>query len=463
MVNLDNSGFRGNKAMYDASNELAAFYENHVRLGVQLRNDLGGYRDLNLERLTAGLKSLGDKKNVVYKTFVDSKNQGSYAMHTLNQSEHIDYDIDVAVIFEASDLPEKAADARARVRDALLEKCSNFTMEPEARKNAVTVWYADGYHIDFAVYRRRADWFGNQTIEHAGGDEWTARDPMAYNNWFSKQVDSKSPPTYLEVLLGTRVNVAKGQLRRIVRFVKAFARSRSGWALPGGIIITTLVCEVYKPHPTRDDVALVDTLKALLARLRANVDVQNPVQSGAWFTSSDRRKREVERLRDTLADKLPNLDILHQPLCTPVQAYKAWNAIFCHDYWTGARKAVAQSAAANGLTIECALARASKSKVYKAHVSDSPALPKGIHLRFMATPVGVELPYSVRWTVRNEGDEAREEGQLTHNSLLGPAEPYWTSTAFKGRHTMVCEIVKNGQTVRRAEHIVRIAPGTRYL
>ncbi|MFG6965411.1 hypothetical protein ACGYTZ_31915, partial [Burkholderia pseudomallei] len=160
---------------------------------------------------------------------------------------------------------------------------------------------------------------------------------------------------------------------------------------------------------------------------------------------------------------LPNLDILHQALCTPAQAYKAWDAIFSHDYWTGARKAVAQSAAANGLTIECALARVSKSKVYKAHVSDSPALPKGIHLRFMATPVGVELPYSVRWTVRNEGDEAREEGQLTHNSLLGPSEPYWTSTAFKGRHTMVCEIVKNGQTVRRAEHIVRIAPGTRYL
>ena len=47
--------------MYDASKELAIFYENHVRLGTQLRNALGGYRDLNLDRLTAGLKSLGEK------------------------------------------------------------------------------------------------------------------------------------------------------------------------------------------------------------------------------------------------------------------------------------------------------------------------------------------------------------------------------------------------------------------
>jgi len=257
--------------------------------------------------------------------------------------------------------------------------------------------------------------------------------------------------------------VAESQLRRIVRFVKAFARSRSGWALPGGIIITTVVCEVYKADSTRDDVALVNTLKALLARLQASVNVQNPVQPGAWFTSSDRRKREVERLRDTLAEKLPSLDILHQPTCTPAQAFAAWDAIFWHDYWSGARKAVAQSAAAAGLTIECALARTSKGKAYKKHVSGSPALPKGIHLRFTATPMGVALPYSVRWTVRNEGHEAHEESQLTHTRLLDAAEPYWTSTAFKGRHTLLCEIVKDGQTVRQAEHVVRIGPGRRFL
>lgn len=448
--------------MYDASKELAVFYESHVRLGTQLRNDLGGYRDLNLQRLTSGLKSLGDKKGVVCKTFVDSKNQGSYAMHTLNRCEHIDYDIDVAVIFEAGDLPEKAADARARVCDALLEKCSNFTKEPEARKNAVTVWYAEGYHIDFAVYRRRIDWVGNQIIEHAGGDDWTARDPMAFTNWFSKQVDSKSPSTLLDAILSTHVSVEKGQLRRIVRFAKAFARSRSGWALPGGIVITSLVCEVYKPHPRRDDIALFDTLNALLARLRVSVDVQNPVQPNSVFTSSDRRRREVERLRDTLAEKLPSLGILHQLTCTPAQAYAAWDDIFWHDYWSGARKAVAQSAAATGLTIECTLARKKEGKVYKAHASGSAALPKGVHLRFTANPLGVAPPYSVRWTVRNEGDEAKEENQLTHDKLLGSAEPYWTYTAFKGEHKMICEIVKNGETVRRAEHVVRIAPGRRY-
>ncbi|SDM09392.1 hypothetical protein SAMN05428957_102264 [Oryzisolibacter propanilivorax] len=451
--------------MFDASNELKTYYENHLRLGTQLRNDLAGYRDLNLQRITDGLKLLGEKNSVTYRTWADYKNQGSYAMHTLNQCEHTDYDIDVAIIFEKDDLPANAADARIRIRDALQEKTkgTNFSKDPDARKNAVTVWYSDGYHIDFAVYRRRTDWLGKTVIEHAGGDEWTERDPMAYTNWFTGQVDSKSPPTMLQSALGMTVTLPKGQLRRIVRFVKAFARSRSAWALPGGITITTLVCEVYKQHATRDDVALVDTLQALLARLKGSVQVENPVQPGVYFTSSDRRRREVERLRDELEAKLPSLDVLYQADCTRKQAMGAWDAIFWHDYWSDVKKEAACSAlGSTGLAIECWLSKKSQGPVYKQHKSDSTALPKGVHLRFTAVPDGVAPPYDVRWAVRNEGHEAKEDRALEHDTMKSVNEPYWTSTAYKGRHKMICEVIKDGITVRRGEHLVRIGPGRRF-
>lgn len=450
--------------MFDATAELQTFYDEHVRLGAKLRTSLGEYRDLNLQRLTAGMKLLGEKRGENYNTFSDVKNQGSYAMHTLNQCEHTDYDIDVAVIFEKVDLPANPLAARIRVRDALLEKMTNtnFSKEPEARKNAVTVWYADGYHIDFAVYRQSTDWFGNVTIEHAGGDEWSSRDPMAYTNWFANQVSTKSPPTLFQNIIGTSVTVPNGQLRRIVRFVKAFARSRSAWSLPGGIVITSLVCEVYKSNPTRDDVSLVDTLKALLARLQNSLEVENPVQQGIYFTSSDRRRREVERLRDALSEKLPNLDVLYQVECTPNQAMNAWDAIFWHSYWSDARQAMALAAIGiNGLAVECWLAKSKEGPVYQKHRSDSTALPKGIHLRFTANPEGVSKPYSVRWSVRNEGHEAKEEGVLSHDTISDAGTPYWTSTAYKGRQTMICEILKDGATVRRTEHFVRIGPGRR--
>lgn len=448
--------------MFDASAELNYFYENHVRLGTKLRNALAAYRDLNLQRITDGLELLGEKNGVVYKTYSEYKNQGSYAMHTLNQCEHTDYDIDVAVVFEKDDLPAGAANARIRVRDALQEKMkgTNFSKDPDARKNAVTVWYSDGYHIDFAVYRRRTDWLGNTVVEHAGGDEWTARDPMAYTNWFTDQVDSKSPPTVFHTALNYKVTVPAGQLRRIVRFVKAFARSRSAWALPGGIIITTLVCEVYKQDPMRDDVALVNTLNALLARLKRSIHVENPVLPGVYFTSSDQRRREVERLRDELEAKLPNLDVLNNADSTRKQAMAAWDAVFWHDFWSDAKNDDARSAlGSTGLAIECWLAKKSEGPVYQQHKSDSTALPKGVHLRFTAVLDGVVPPYDVRWAVRNEGHEAAENRALEHDTLKRANEPYWTSTAYKGRHKMICEVIKDGLTVRRGEHLVRIGPG----
>lgn len=76
-------------------------------------------------------------------------------------------------------------------------------------------------------------------------------------------------------------------------------------------------------------------------------------------------------------------------------------------------------------------------------------------------PQGVAPPYNVRWSVRNEGHEAKEWGELEHDTMKGHAEEYWTSTAYKGRHKMICEVIKDGTTVRRAEHLVRIGPGRR--
>ncbi len=39
------------------------------------------------------------------------------------------------------------------------------------------------------------------------------------------------------------------------------------------------------------------------------------------------------------------------------------------------------------------------------------------------------------------------------------ASERWTSTLFKGRHTMTCEVERNGVVLARAVHVVRVAPG----
>jgi len=303
-------------SMYDLTSELQMFYDKHVRLGGDLRKDLAAKRELNLDRLRDGLDLLAEQSGRARPHFQRSQNQGGYAMHTLNQDprEENGYDIDVAVIFNKDDLPEGALSARQRVRDALLKKCGNFADVPEARTNAVTIWYGEGYHIDFAVYRTSTDAYGKQIIEHASTD-WKERDPSAVTDWFTSQVAQLSPKA--NPTLGYYPKVADGQFRRVVRFVKWFCKSRSGWSLPGGMVVSCLLAEsgIYKPNSQRDDRALYDTLVALRDRTASNTKVYSPID-GADLTGKNELESQVKRLHKYLKRNIPKINIVFEDKCT---------------------------------------------------------------------------------------------------------------------------------------------------
>ena len=55
------------------------------------------------------------------------------------------------------------------------------------------------------------------------------------------------------------------QMRRVVRLIKKFARSRDSWkaSILSGFGITKLVAECYKPHAGLDDTALYETMEAI--------------------------------------------------------------------------------------------------------------------------------------------------------------------------------------------------------
>ena len=306
--------------MYNLHDELNTFYAEHVRLGQRLRNELAGFRDASLKRLNSGLDKLG------YARPRDYKNQGGYIMHTLNQADGNNYDIDVALIFDEGALPASALAARQLVRKALVETGDLFNDPPTARTNAVTVWYATGQHLDFAVFRKKVDAWGNVTLEHASGDEWRPRDPEAVTAWFTLEVDTKSP----SILHLTTVDGE--QLRRIVRFVKFLTRTRTGWSLPGGMIITTLVCLRYIADHHRDDVALYRTLESLQSGLAVAQRLVHPTD-GTELTAKPKRFQEVVNFQALLDDLMPKLAILHDPRCTRAQARNAWRQFFNHAYW----------------------------------------------------------------------------------------------------------------------------------
>ena len=312
--------------MFNLHDRINEFYRDYVRLDSGEKKKLAGYRGTNLERLKSGLDKLGEEHDTTYAYYQYDRNQGSYAMFTLNQHPDNEYDIDIAIVFKKDDLPSSALKARQRIADAFKRVAGNFSKDPEARANAVTVWYAEGYHIDFAVYRAYERLLGGTVIEHAG-PEWTERDPMEVTNWFNNAVNQSSP------LKKYGATVEKHQMRRIVQLLKAFAKSRSSWNLPGGLIISVLDALNYKPDSDRDDVALYDTMVAIHNRLCLSTQVWNPANPPELLTNKEEYKKQVERFRDKLEYAINKLEPVFEDDCTEDKAMKAWNSVFNHPFW----------------------------------------------------------------------------------------------------------------------------------
>lgn len=437
--------------MYNAHDLLTAFYDEHVRLGNDRRKKLADYRDSCTQRLKEGLKKLGEERRQTYSVFSRVLNQGSYAMHTLNQHPDDDYDIDVAVIFPKDALPTTALEARKRVADALLATGGNFVQEPEARTNAVTVWYAEGPHVDLAIYRETTTWFGTTELEHAGPD-WNVRDPEKVTNWFTDAVENDSPSFF--------ASVDGGQLRRITRLVKAFTRSRKSWSLPGGMITTTLVVEVYQPDDDRDDVALYKTLVRLRDRLRGTTDVRSPADPGVLLTGKPKLAAQVKRLLEKLEGTLPDLAILHSSKCTEADAKSAWNRVFNHAFWkatTDDAEAVQKAAGSAALLrIDVGIARSRGGKIQATYAGPGIAIPKGKHLKFAVIGGAPSGTLQYEWTVTNAGDEASAAGDIEHKNASQSSE-CWEHTAYKGLHRMRCEARRDGRVVARGERKIHVA------
>ena len=464
--------------MFDVHHKLNEFYKDHVRLDSDERNKLAGYRNTNLVRLKSGLDKLGEKHDTTYAYYQYYRNQGSYATFAINQHPDNEYDIDVAIVFKKDDLPSSALKARQRIANAFKQVAGNFSKDPEARTNAVTVWYAEGYHIDFAVYRTYKDMFGNLIIEHAG-PEWTERDPMDLTNWFNDAVNKDSPSKEYGA------TVEDYQMRRIVQLLKAFAKSRSSWNLPGGLIISVLVDECYHPDYYRDDVALYNTMGAIYNRLLLSPQVWNPANPPELLTYKEEYTKQVERFRDRLDSAITKLAPLFADDCTTDKAMSAWNKVFNHPFWAEAAEEESETEDYSGAdernlvlsdTVKPALGNTShqqpgqwrfvnthRVRLYASYYlnknvklgglkSDGKRIRSGLDLKF-EVKTNTRGAYQVFWQVVNTGRHAESvgdgRGNIFPSNKTNPSV-HWEKSKYTGKHWIECFIVKDGVCVARS-------------
>lgn len=320
--------------MHDCSTEMDSFHDTDVRLPKPERETMRSRRDTNRRRLKSGLKR--DEEP----TPVGCHTQGSYAMKTMVQHAAKDYDIDDGVYFNKDDLvgprgaDRSSADVKEMIRCAVHD--DKFSVPPEVRTNCVRVYYNEGYHVDIPVYRRTGNSRDGYSYELAGSS-WKASDPLAVTKWFSKQVGDKS------------VDLSRdGQLRRIVRLLKCFARSRESWRsrIATGFMISKLVTECYESALGRDDTSLRQTMAAMKARLDWSLEVDHPVLNEKLTSGPDDARTKF--LRGKLEWALGQLEVLDTD-CEHSDALKAWDCVFATSHFSdhdGSKRSTNVTAAA---------------------------------------------------------------------------------------------------------------------
>lgn len=445
--------------MYDLSSKFNTFYSSYVVLPQSEQSSLYHKKDLNLQRLKDGLKEY----NVEYKTsysIVEDCVQGSVAMSTVVQNEESDYDIDAAIVLDKSDLGDKGTQStRNMVANALRRKTKQFNAEPEVKTSCVRVKYADGYHIDFAVYRRSYDSVNEEWIYEHAGSEWTSRELRGLTDWFKTQNDNSN-----------------GKLRKVVRLSKMFCKSRSSWKnMPSGLLQTVLCDETLQDSYDRIDELFYYTMKEIVNRIEESTSVVAPVDNGRDLTPRQSDKQKMTNWKNRLKSKLADLDILFSEDCTQADAIQAWYGFFNHEFWNENATKSEYNTLQSFKKSVCSFVDNEQfieemfpvNQVYSCRIScivsgngwrPKPIgeflsllkryLPHNFEIRCTMEYTNCPPPYKVFWKVKNVGVEAEKRNML-RGEIYEKGNSIVEHSNFFGKHYIECYIVKNSVCVAK--------------
>lgn len=193
--------------------------------------------------------------------------QGSFPLNTnlnpikkkINGDVKEEYDLDDGIYFICKESERKAASTyHERIKDAV----EGHAESVEDKNTCVRVIYSDGHHIDLPSYwlEKNGD---TPKLAHKS-DGFIYSDPKAFKDWVDNKISSSE---------------SNGQLRRIIRYLKAWKDHRqtanSSLILPSGFILTILACNNYSKN-IRDDLAFKETIENILKAVELNFECNRP-------------------------------------------------------------------------------------------------------------------------------------------------------------------------------------------
>jgi hypothetical protein len=262
-----------------------------------LKNEFGTFHDRIA--LTSGKKSALRKSRDAIRARIRSHfseslklkvpkflGQGSYAMGTTVNPLDGEFDIDDGVYLQHLDSKDNSKwPTPEAVHSWLVKATDGHTNEkPVDKQTCVRVQYAGQYHVDLPSY---AELNGEHMLAEKGSRGWHRSDPLSLTLWFRGTVKHSGE-----------------QLRRIVRYLKAWADFQSGrrGKMPSGLILTVLAAENYRSDE-RDDLSLANTSRSILTATQQVLRVYNPMDSEEELTArlSPEQKLRFQEATSALA------------------------------------------------------------------------------------------------------------------------------------------------------------------
>ena len=197
------------------------------------------------------------------------QSQGSFVMDTIINPIEGDYDLDDGVYFFGN-LNRNQRPTTVTVHETVMRAIGDHTNNVIDKNACIRVIYSEGYHIDLPMYY--AQFISSPDLAHKK-EGWILSNPVEFVAWFEAKANSGFQKAYLYE--ESRFNEYRNwldqirkndvQLRRIIRYLKAWGDFKKG-DMPPGIIMTILGTENYY-EDIRDDVAFLETMKAIKSKL----------------------------------------------------------------------------------------------------------------------------------------------------------------------------------------------------
>ncbi|MBL7743132.1 MAG: hypothetical protein JNN00_06605 [Chitinophagaceae bacterium] len=290
-------------------NHLFHHYNAAIRLTDDKRQTLIRERDSLRQRMNNGFNMLSyEQKNGHLLEFYS---QGSFVMDTIIAPLNDDFDLDDGVYFRGH-LNERQRPEPQFFHDLVIKAITapDDFKKIEDKETCVRVSSKDGFHIDLPIYYAEKNDCPDLAHIISG---WILSNPIEFIEWFEIHAKSGFDKAFLYETRLYADKYAKWQedirkqdcqLRRIVRYMKAWADLRKG-EMPCGIIMTILATENYS-EDANDDFAFKNTLIKVRAYLQRNgircPRPTTPKGEDLFASTSDTKKQYFMSALNTLIE-----------------------------------------------------------------------------------------------------------------------------------------------------------------